>query len=192
LRKAVPPNPADFVESTGLAAVAYGPDSHEQMDDDFARNVWKMQNPISLVRGFKQYNAPGEAEVSAPLTSLTDGADLLLTGMNYEGFAANVAGHYDIPLASLHTFPSRASGHLLPILPSPLIRSTMRMAWWLSWRITKEADDTQRRELGLPKATGPLSRRITERGSLGSRTTTSSASPGRQPNGRPTAPLSVR
>jgi UDP:flavonoid glycosyltransferase YjiC (YdhE family) len=88
LRKAVPPNPVDFVESTGLAAVAYGPDSHEQMDDDFARNVWKMQNPISLVRGFKQYNAPGEAEVSAPLTSLTDGADLLLTGMNYEGFAA--------------------------------------------------------------------------------------------------------
>ena len=82
MRKAVPPNPVDFVESTGLAAVAYGPDSHEQMDDDFARNVWKMQNPISLVRGFKQYNAPGEAEVSAPLTSLTDGADLLLTPAN--------------------------------------------------------------------------------------------------------------
>jgi UDP:flavonoid glycosyltransferase YjiC (YdhE family) len=30
LRKAVPPNPVDFVESTGLAAVAYGPDSHER------------------------------------------------------------------------------------------------------------------------------------------------------------------
>jgi hypothetical protein len=31
--------------SAGLAAVAYGPDSHEQMDDDFARNFWKMQTP---------------------------------------------------------------------------------------------------------------------------------------------------
>jgi hypothetical protein len=47
LRKAVPPNPVDFVESTGLAAVVYGPDSHEHMDKDFAPNVWKMQNPIS-------------------------------------------------------------------------------------------------------------------------------------------------
>ena len=39
---------------------------------------------------------------------------------NYGGLAANVAEHYDIPLAARHTFPSRASGHLLPILPSPL------------------------------------------------------------------------
>ena len=32
--------------------------------------------------------------------------------------------------------------------------------------MTKEAEDAQRRELGLPKATGPSSRRIVERGSL--------------------------
>jgi UDP:flavonoid glycosyltransferase YjiC (YdhE family) len=32
--------------------------------------------------------------------------------------------------------------------------------------MTKKVEDTQRRELGLPKATGPLSRRIAERGSL--------------------------
>ena len=30
LRKAVPHNPVDFVESTGLAAFASGPDSHER------------------------------------------------------------------------------------------------------------------------------------------------------------------
>ena len=37
---------------------------------------------------------------------------------------------------------------------------------WLAWRVTKKVEDAQRRELGLPKATGPSPRRITERGSL--------------------------
>ena len=36
----------------------------------------------------------------------------------------------------------------------------------MSWRGTKKAEDAQRRELGLPKATGSAPRRITERGSL--------------------------
>jgi UDP:flavonoid glycosyltransferase YjiC (YdhE family) len=42
----------------------------------------------------------------------------------------------------------------------------MRAYEWLSWSGTKELDDAQRRELGLPKATGSVPRRITERGSL--------------------------
>jgi UDP:flavonoid glycosyltransferase YjiC (YdhE family) len=37
---------------------------------------------------------------------------------------------------------------------------------WLSWRMAKKLEDAQRRELGLPKATGPAPRRIAERGSL--------------------------
>ena len=37
---------------------------------------------------------------------------------------------------------------------------------WLAWRGTKKVEDAQRRELGLPKATGPWPRRIAERGSL--------------------------
>ena len=51
-------------------------------------------------------------------------------------------------------------------LPSPLMRSAMTMAWWMYWRMTKQAEDTQRAELGLPKTTGPSPRRIAERGSL--------------------------
>jgi UDP:flavonoid glycosyltransferase YjiC (YdhE family) len=42
----------------------------------------------------------------------------------------------------------------------------MTMDHWLGWRVTKKVEDAQRRELGLPKATGPSPRRITERGSL--------------------------
>jgi UDP:flavonoid glycosyltransferase YjiC (YdhE family) len=42
----------------------------------------------------------------------------------------------------------------------------MRLYDWFGWRLNKRVDDAQRRELGLPKATGPASRRIAERGSL--------------------------
>ena len=37
---------------------------------------------------------------------------------------------------------------------------------WVAWRQTKKLEDSQRRELGLPKAAGPAPRRISERGSL--------------------------
>jgi hypothetical protein len=37
---------------------------------------------------------------------------------------------------------------------------------WGGWRMNKNVEDAQRRELGLPKASGPTSKRIIERGSL--------------------------
>jgi UDP:flavonoid glycosyltransferase YjiC (YdhE family) len=105
-------------------------------------------------------------EMSTTLTSLADGADLLITAVNFEDAAANVAENYGIPLAKLHYFPMRANDQLMPFLPAPLGRSAVTVFWWLGWRGTKKAEDAQRRELGLPKATGPAARRITERGSL--------------------------
>jgi UDP:flavonoid glycosyltransferase YjiC (YdhE family) len=47
-----------------------------------------------------------------------------------------------------------------------LTRAAMSVYEWLVWRGVKKVEDAQRRELGLPKATGPAPRRIAERGSL--------------------------
>jgi UDP:flavonoid glycosyltransferase YjiC (YdhE family) len=163
---AVPPNLIGFVESAGLAAVAYGPDSEQQLDEDFFGNFWKVQNPVSLIRAGKEYITRGWAEMSRTLTSLADRADLVLTGAIYQEVGGNVAEYYDIPLAALHPFPVRVNGHLVPMLPSALIRSGVSVIWWLHWRMTKEAEDAQRRELGLPKAIGPAPQRMMERGSL--------------------------
>ena len=77
-------------------------------------------------------------EVSTTLTSLADGADLLFTGLYFEEAAANVAEYYDIPLATLHYFPMRANGQLVPILPAPLVRSAMTVVEWLGWRHDEE------------------------------------------------------
>ena len=172
MRMAVPPDLVGFVESAGLAAVAYGLDTQAVLDayrnfwTSFFRNFWRIQDLIRLWREVWEPVTRCWGEMSTTLTSLADGADLLFTGLNFEEAAANVAEYYDIPLATLHYFPMRANGQLVPILPSPLVRSAMTVVEWLSWRQMKKLEDAQRRELGLPKATGPSARRIAERGSL--------------------------
>jgi UDP:flavonoid glycosyltransferase YjiC (YdhE family) len=171
VRMAVPPNLVNFVESAGLAAVGYGPDSQEQVHAvaDFVHNAFKLQNPISLVRKGRELFVEGWEQMSRTLTPLADGADLLVTGQTYHGVVANVAEYHDIPLAGLHHFPICVNGQVAyPSLPSPphLVRSTLRAAWWLYWRMTKDVDDAQRRELGLPRAAAPAAKRMAERGFL--------------------------
>jgi UDP:flavonoid glycosyltransferase YjiC (YdhE family) len=166
VRLAVPPNMIGFVESAGLTTVAYGPSSEAVNDEDFIRNVWSISTPVKVLRASKYYLGEVWAEMGATLTSLADGTDLLMTGMIQQGLAINVAEYHRIPLAELHCFPVRVNGHILPALPSPLIRSGISAFWLAHWIMTKRAEDNQRRRLGLPHVIGPSTRRITERGSL--------------------------
>jgi UDP:flavonoid glycosyltransferase YjiC (YdhE family) len=172
VRMAVPPDLVGFVEAAGLAAVAYGLDTQAIVEalrnfwTCLFGNFWRIRDLIRLSREARELATRCRGEMSSTLTSLADGADLLFTGLVFEQAAANVAEYYDIPLATLHYFPARANGHLVPILPSPLIRSAMTVLEWLVSRLMKKVDYAQRRELGLPKATGLSPRRIAERGSL--------------------------
>jgi UDP:flavonoid glycosyltransferase YjiC (YdhE family) len=168
VRIAVPPELVGLAESAGLAAVAYGPELPAFLNEDFLRNFWMLlfRNPIGTLRELWEPIARNWVDTSTTLTSLADGADLLSTGLNFEQPAANVAEYYDIPLVSLHHFPMRPNGQLVPILPSRLVRSVGTLSEWLFWRATKKVEDAQRRELGLVKATSPSPRRIAERGSL--------------------------
>jgi vancomycin aglycone glucosyltransferase len=138
---AVPPNLLGFIESAGLAAVAYGPDSREEMNPGSAlvrKIAPKMQNPMSVVPEVVEHVTAVKVEKSATLTALADGSDLLLASFNEQGLAANVAEYHGIPVAALHPFPER-----------------MWSSDWLFSRMTKAAEDAQRRVLGLPEATGP-------------------------------------
>ncbi|WP_343710715.1 glycosyltransferase [Mycobacterium sp.] len=169
---AVAPDQVGFVESAGPTAVAFGPDVQTILDayrdfwTCFFRKPWRIRDLKRLLHDIAEPLTQCREEISATLTSLTDGADLLFTGMNYEYAAANVAEYRNIPLATLHWFPLRANGRLLPFLPAPLGRAAMTAFEWLSWRGTRQVEEAQRRELGLPKATVPWPQRITERGSL--------------------------
>ena len=169
---AVPPNLVGFAEAAGLAAVAYGLDSQPILDAQrnywtcYFRTPWKIKELSRMGRETHEFAAHCWGEMTATLTSVADDADLLLTGLIFEQPAVNVAERYDIPLATLHFFPVRVHGQLLPFVPSPLSRTGMKVNDWLAWRGTRKDEDAQRRELGLPKATGPAPRRVAERGSL--------------------------
>ncbi|WP_299565933.1 nucleotide disphospho-sugar-binding domain-containing protein [uncultured Mycolicibacterium sp.] len=169
---AVPPDLVDFVESVGLKGVGFGPDSRSILDAHrdfwtcFFRYPWRLR---TMLRARIAIGGPllrGWQEMSSTLVTLAEGADLIFTGINFEDAAANVAEFHGIPLATLHYFPLRPNGRVVTVLPPALGRRLMAGFWWLSWRVMKNVEQTQRRELGLPKVRGSAPRRITEAGSL--------------------------
>lgn len=172
VQMAVPPELLAFTREAGLPAVAYGPEMGPWLDVNRAfwtflfRNFWKVPALIKLWHELWEPVTQCRVQMIATLKPLAEGADLLLTGLAFEEAAANVAEYLDVPLATLHYFPIRSHGRLLPFLPPPLTRSAMSVFWWLSWLVSKKAENEQRRELGLPNATSPAARRITQRGSL--------------------------
>ncbi|ASW93037.1 glycosyltransferase [Mycobacterium marseillense] len=174
VRLAVPPELVGFVESAGLTAVPYGPKVQEFLNEEFLRNMWRdffrsawtIRGPVRVVRRVWEPIIRYWDDVSTTLKSVADGADLLSTGLNFEQAAANVAEYYGIPLTTLHHFPMRANGQLVPSVPPAVARSTMTAIEWLFWRSTKQTENTQRRRLNLPKARRRSPRRIGQRGSL--------------------------
>jgi UDP:flavonoid glycosyltransferase YjiC (YdhE family) len=172
VRMVVPPNLIGFTEAAGLAAVAYGLDSQPVLDMQrkywtcYFRTPWKVKELTAMARETGEFTSQSWRTMTTTLASVADGADLLMTGLIFEQPAANVAELYDIPLSTLHFFPVRAHGQLLPFLPSPVSRTAMTVNDWLVWRGTKKDEDARRRELGLPNATRSAPRRIAARGSL--------------------------
>ncbi len=138
VRMAAPPDMLSFAESAGLKAVAYGPDTREQIKAA-ANFLGRVQNPMSALPEVMEELTRTWAEKSATLTPLADGADLLLAGMNEQQIAINVAERQGVPLAALHFFPPQ-------ILSPGLLYSSM----------TQEAANAQRRALGLAETTEPL------------------------------------
>ncbi|OBH88670.1 glycosyltransferase [Mycobacterium sp. E2733] len=134
---AVPPDKVGFVESAGLAAVAYGPDTQGSMNAA-AEFLSRFQYGISALSQAAERVTRIWTEKTATLTSLAKGADLLLAHMNDQALAANVAEYHGIPLAALHVFPAR-------IMPSSELYTG----------ITRDAGDAQRRALGLSEAPNP-------------------------------------
>jgi UDP:flavonoid glycosyltransferase YjiC (YdhE family) len=180
----VPPDMVDFTEAAGLAAVAYRMDSQALIEAYrkycayHFESPWKVGRERSrekarLARESSLLGAQCEAETRAALMALAPGADLLLTGQNFEHPAADVAEQLGIPLATVHLTPIRVNGQVSTFLPpvldvlSPsLLRVAMAASDWLNWRAMRKTEDAERRKLGLRKTTGPWSWRIAERGSL--------------------------
>ncbi|WP_425436542.1 glycosyltransferase [Mycobacterium numidiamassiliense] len=126
-RLGVDPMMVDFVESIGLEAVSNLPE------------LWAMGDGGLQLMERSRRAMIGWAET---LSTLADGADLLLVLPYLERTGANVAEHYGIPMVTLHFFPAadaRPDG--------------------LTEHIMNEAEDAQRRALGLPEVHQTSTRR---------------------------------
>jgi UDP:flavonoid glycosyltransferase YjiC (YdhE family) len=141
VRMGVPPNFLGFIESAGLAGVGHGRDQVLH-NANIERTYGDTPHPMMAAWEVLRHITELWPELGTSLTSLADGADLLLTDASEQGLAANVAEYYDIPLAALHIFPIEPGG------TDP--------------HVTKAAEDAQRRALGLPEETGPSTRRSLE------------------------------
>ncbi|MDG4666785.1 glycosyltransferase [Mycobacterium sp. 236(2023)] len=169
---AVPPNLVSFAEAAGIAAVAYGLESQPILDAQreyftiYSRTPWKVKELRRMARETEQFAAECWAAMTTTLASTVHGADLMLTGLIFEQPAVNVAESAGIPLITLQYFPVRPHGQLMPILPAPLSRLAMMANDWAAWRGTREAEDAQRRKLGLPKARGTAAKRVSAMASI--------------------------
>ncbi|OBI19751.1 glycosyltransferase [Mycobacterium sp. E2497] len=131
---AVPPNYVGFIESAGLTAVSHGPDQVRQ-NAEIARKYGPTPNPVAMAWEIFRDITQMWPGLGRALTSLADGADLLLTDASEQGLAANVAEYYGIPQAAMHIYPIAPSETLSPV--------------------TKDAEDELRRALGLSAEKGP-------------------------------------
>ncbi|MFI5511711.1 glycosyltransferase [Mycobacterium sp. NPDC051804] len=165
VRLAVAPDMVRFVESAGLSTVSYGPDARAWQDvhRSFMTQMgrpWRVKELGRLYRENMALLGRYLADANETLMLLAKDADVLLTGPLGEDVAANVAEYYGVPLATMHFVPMRANGQLVA-------RYVTRFGEWVQWRMLfKKAEDKQRRQLGLQRATAPSPRRIVERGSL--------------------------
>ncbi|WIM89071.1 glycosyltransferase [Candidatus Mycobacterium wuenschmannii] len=138
VRIAAPPNLLAFVESAGLEAVAYGPDSHAQLDDAAGFFGGHAGNPYGALPEVVRRVSQVWLDKGTVLASLTDGADLLVAGMNEQRLAANIAEYQGIPLIALHFFPSR-------VQPTGVVHA----------QLSKRCEEPLRRSLGMAEASEP-------------------------------------
>ncbi|MCX2933897.1 glycosyltransferase [Mycobacterium sp. CVI_P3] len=169
VQMAVPPDLVGSAESVGLTAVTYGPDTRSWLENTrdfwgyFFRNFWRVRDVQKFLRESREPGLRAWGEMSRTLVPVAAGADLLVTGVSYEELVFDVAEYCGVPLATVLWFPMRVNGKLLPRLPDPVVRAAMKAAEWRIWFGVKKVVDMQRRELGLPPATGPVPGRIAER-----------------------------
>ncbi|WP_431230977.1 glycosyltransferase [Mycolicibacterium psychrotolerans] len=169
---AVPPDLVDFGTSAVPNTVGFG--SPLQMDSyrDFWTGVLSQPWNIGEIRNrVREVWAPirqSYGQMSAVLTELTEGADLIV--VNTTGFdvqAANIAEYRGIPLVVIHTIPGRPNGQLMPFLPAPVARAAMQTNDWMSrGGYARDAEKAQRASLGLPKAGGSWPQRVVKSGAL--------------------------
>ncbi|MFE1593352.1 glycosyltransferase [Nocardia sp. NPDC058705] len=153
-----PPNLCEFVAAAGLSAEPFGYDTHAHMNSEVVRTKMRTGGPRQRWQAFTEIRDLGWSQAVSDMDRMAPGADAILTGFVTEQIAAAYAESVGAACISVHHAPIRPNSTVSPVpaglsgLPPVLNRAS----WWLTdtamWLLTRDRQNTLRRELGVEGA----------------------------------------
>ncbi|CAO5159881.1 sterol 3beta-glucosyltransferase [Frankia sp. AiPs1] len=105
--------PGDLVEfglKLGVDAASIGVGGREFMGSDEVQQWLASGELRKVIAGYSQYKREKAQTIADAMAEISDGADLVVSGVTIEDEAACVADWRGVPMASLHHVPLRANG----------------------------------------------------------------------------------
>lgn len=168
---AVPPNLQTFVQKCGVRAEKIAIDSQAFMESEEGRKWLASGNVSAFMERMSAVTHTHRDELIEDYLRACDSADLIVTGVLTEDFAAVVAEHRRVPLLPLHFNPLRPTDAFPNILVTTrslpfraLNRATHALLENVWWKGHRDDVNVFRQRLGLPPANRSTARRLAEQG----------------------------
>jgi UDP:flavonoid glycosyltransferase YjiC (YdhE family) len=155
-----PPNFVDFVAKTGLTARRFGPDVHALYSSPEGQRALAAGNSFKLMSMVSRQMADYADRMDDELLDIARDAEMIICTTFSEDRSVILAEARDIPMVTLHTYPSRRNGAYAPpgALPHhwPVPGVVNRGAWTAVERLRTAVFgkylNNLRAKLGLPKS----------------------------------------
>lgn len=155
-----PPNFVDFVGRTGLTARRFGPDVHALYSSPEGQRALAAGNSFKLMSMVSHQMAEYADRMDDELIDIAQDAEMIVCTTFSEDRSVILAEAHDIPVVTLHTYPSRKNSSYAPpgALPHhwPIPGAVNRAAWSAVERLRTVVFgkylDNLRAKLDLPKS----------------------------------------
>jgi len=165
----VAPDLVEWAARLGVDPVAIGRPTGELLTSTPFQLHMTARDPRVRYRALKEVACYGWDELRADTSALAAGAEVIVTGLLGQEIGSAVAERDDLGFAAVHYCPIRAND-AVPLVPGVRARGIQKTAWKAGerfrWQLTRDAENAQRRALGLRPARVDLPRRLRDRGAL--------------------------
>ncbi|MGJ0119130.1 glycosyltransferase [Williamsia sp. MIQD14] len=169
----VPQNLVDFATEHGVAATVFAPDTADLLASPLVQRDLKSRNPRTRSRALREVTEFGATAMDDRFLEISEGADLVVTGLMGQERAATIAEYRGARYVPLHYCPIRPSRSVpVPLGPLAHLAAVPRLsvAVWRGvelayWHLSaKSSDAALRQRLGMSPASGPLADRLADAG----------------------------
>ncbi|MGU3431569.1 glycosyltransferase [Actinomycetes bacterium M1A6_2h] len=168
----VPPNLEAFSAGAGLKTRHFGYDTRAHMNSDLVRHGTRTGSLRQRTAAVAELWNYGWDDMVEDTLELTDGADLVVTGVTTEQIALTVAEKREMAFTTMQHAPIRRNSQFSPVPAAPdSLPPWATLATWsaydhLLWTLTRRRENTLRRRLGLPTVRSGVPERIEAAGGL--------------------------